>query len=473
MKEALHYMLRLRGLSIGKQPLVCNFKVKMTLQPSMPTRTLLSVTELNQQARVCLETKFMSVWVKGELSNFSAPTSGHWYFTLKDAGAQIKGAMFRAKNARLNFTPKQGDEVIVRGRVSLYEGRGDYQLIVDDIEPIGAGKLQLAFDQLKTKMRDMGWFDDERKKPIPDKPAHIAVITSPTGAALQDMLSVAKRRYPLMRVTVLSAAVQGDLAAPELSDRLRQANSMAEQPDLIIIGRGGGSLEDLWAFNEPQVARAILDSTIPVISAVGHETDFSISDFVADLRAPTPSAAIELATPDIVEMHQNLVSLAKQLLALQRQRLERLNQAVDLMASRLKHPAAQLQTQQAQLATLKQRLASAGNATLMQQRRTAQQLSARLDNQHPSHRLAALRASLTQLAPRLERAGNQVTVDYRQKLARLADLLQANSPLNTLARGFSVVKNTEGQIVKTADQLDAGDRISIQFSKGEATARVE
>ncbi len=442
----------------------------MTIENTLPSRTILTVTQLNQQARGCLESNFMSVWVKGEVSNFSAPTSGHWYFTLKDNGAQIKAAMFRAKNSRLKFTPQHGDEVIVRGRVSLYEGRGDYQLLVDDIEPVGAGKLQLAFEQLKNKMREKGWFDEERKKPLPEKPSHVAIITSPTGAALQDMLSVAQRRYPLMRITVLPAAVQGDLAAPELANQLRNAQGI--DADLIIIGRGGGSLEDLWAFNEPQVARAIIDSTVPVISAVGHETDFSISDFVADLRAPTPSAAIELATPDIADMHRSLVASAKQLLSLQRGRLERLGQQVDIAASRLKHPSVQLNTQRAQLEALSQKLVNHAERVMANRLQRFTRVSSALNQHSPDKQIVLARARLSALASKPLATIEQQLSTKRQALGQAGALLQANSPLQTFARGYSMATNTKGELVRSSEQIKKGEIVDLRFSDGGAKAEI-
>jgi len=444
----------------------------MTNSSSLPERTLLTVTQLNQQAKRCLESNFLNVWVEGEISNFSSPASGHWYFTLKDSSAQIKAAMFRVKNARLGYTPTHGQQVIVRGRVSLYEGRGDYQLLVDDIEPAGEGKLQIAFEQLKKQMLERGWFDEARKKAIPESPSHIALITSPTGAALQDMLSVAGRRFPLVKLSVLGASVQGDLAAPELAQRIRDAHNLADRPDLIIIGRGGGSLEDLWAFNEPQVARAILDSDIPVISAVGHETDFSISDFVADLRAPTPSAAIELATPDIRELHQALVAKAKRLLFAQRARLETLAQQIDIAASRLKHPSHQLDQQRALIQQLYSRLHHSAQATLHSANLRNQRAHSALMVNHPSERLALAKQAVANASTRLDRQGKTLTDSARSRLANAAALLNANSPLASFAKGYAAVTKADGTLLKDASNVDSGEQIDIRLAKGELKAQV-
>jgi len=472
MKEALHYMLKFLKTTIYYIALHPFDWVKMTNSNTLPERTLLTVSQLNQQAKRCLESNFLNVWVEGEISNFSAPASGHWYFTLKDSSAQIKAAMFRAKNSRVGYTPSHGQQVVVRGRISLYEGRGDYQLLVDDIEPAGEGKLQIAFEQLKKKMLDLGWFDEDRKKAIPDAPGHIALITSPTGAALQDMLSVAGRRYPLVKLTVLGAAVQGDLAAGELAQRLRDAHSLTERPDLIIIGRGGGSLEDLWAFNEPQVARAILDCEIPVISAVGHETDFSISDFVADLRAPTPSAAIELATPDIRELHQSLVGKAKRLLFAQRAHLETIAQRVDIAVSRLKHPSHKLDQQTAQLQQLYSRLHQAITRELHDGKLRSNTAHNALMMNHPSKRLALAKQSVANSDARLNILMQQLTEKPRSRLASAAALLNANSPLASFAKGYAAVLKEDGRLVKDAEEVSVGEHIDIRLAKGKLKAKV-
>src|SRR5690606_35272474 len=268
--------------------------------PLLPTgteREILSVSQLNRRAKQLLETHLPLLWVEGELSNVSQPSSGHWYFTLKDDQAQVRCAMFRNRNMLVRFKPQQGQQVLVRARVSLYEGRGDYQLIAEHMEEAGTGALQRAFEALKAKLGAEGLFDEARKRPIPTLPRHIGVITSPTGAAIRDVLTVLERRFPSIPVTVIPVAVQGKESAPQIVRALELANRCGLF-DVLLLTRGGGSLEDLWSFNEEAVARAVAASQLPVVCAVGHEVDFSIADFVADLRAPTPSAAAELMTPD-------------------------------------------------------------------------------------------------------------------------------------------------------------------------------
>ncbi|MBV1889222.1 MAG: exodeoxyribonuclease VII large subunit [Proteobacteria bacterium] len=281
--------------------------------PQKPNREIMTISELNRQVKTLIEDGFPPLWVEAELSNLSQPSSGHLYFTLKDEKAQVRCAMFRGRNRFLQFKPKAGERVLARGQVSLYENRGDYQLIVDRMEPAGEGALRQAFEQLKQRLYQEGLFDAASKQELPTLPSHLAVITSSSGAVLHDILTVLKRRFPLIDVTLLPVAVQGDQAAPQIVTALEQANQLPEQIDAIILGRGGGSLEDLWPFNEEVVARAIYDSDIPVVSAVGHEVDVTIADYVADVRAPTPSAAAELLSPDQEEVRQWLRSFEQQL----------------------------------------------------------------------------------------------------------------------------------------------------------------
>ena len=276
------------------------------------SENVLSVTELNRRARQLLEVHLSTVWVRGEISNLSMPSSGHWYFTLKDDKAQIRCAMFRGNNALLRFKPEHGMQVIARGRVSLYEGRGDYQLIAENLQVDGAGDLQIAFEQLKAKLEAECLFDEDFKQELPTLPKHVGVITSPTGAAIRDILSVFRRRFPAIKISIFPVPVQGVAAAPAIVRALQLANTQHDI-DALILARGGGSLEDLWAFNEEIVARAVFASEIPVVSAVGHETDFTICDFVADVRAPTPSAAAELLSPDGADFDALFVHYASEL----------------------------------------------------------------------------------------------------------------------------------------------------------------
>ncbi|HRG50582.1 MAG TPA: exodeoxyribonuclease VII large subunit, partial [Pseudomonadales bacterium] len=326
---------------------------------------IFSVTEINRRARQLLETHLATVWVSGEISNLSTPSSGHWYFTLKDEKAQIRCAMFRGHNALLRFKPEHGMQVIARGRVSLYEGRGDYQLIVENLQVAGAGNLQVAFEQLKNKLAAEGLFDEDFKQALPDMPRHVGIITSPTGAAVRDIVSVFKRRFPATKLSIFPVPVQGADAAPAIIRALQLANT---QPDIeaLIIARGGGSLEDLWAFNEESVARAVFASEIPIVSAVGHETDFTICDFVADVRAPTPSAAAEILSPelsDLIALFNYYADLfqkqLQQKIALHRQQLLHLSK-------RLRHPGHTLREQQQKLDHLEWRLQQAALSRLRQ-----------------------------------------------------------------------------------------------------------
>src|SRR5690554_997535 len=301
-------------------------------------RDILSVSQLNRRAKQLLETHLPLLWVEGELSNVSQPSSGHWYFTLKDAQAQVRCAMFRNRNQLVRFIPQQGQQVLIRARVSLYEGRGDYQLIAEHLEESGAGALQRAFDELKLKLAAEGLFEQSCKQPLPSLPRHIAVITSPTGAAVRDILSVLKRRFPAIPVTVIPVAVQGKEAAPQIVKAIEQANRSGLF-DVLVVGRGGGSLEDLWPFNEEIVARAIFASALPVVSAVGHEVDFTIADFVADLRAATPTAAAELLAPVEHELRASISIGRTRLVQAAHRSIERRRALVERGRGRLGDPS--------------------------------------------------------------------------------------------------------------------------------------
>ncbi|MGO1694065.1 MAG: exodeoxyribonuclease VII large subunit, partial [Marinobacter sp.] len=315
----------------------------------------LTVSELNHQARHLLESSFMQVWVEGELSGFSRPSSGHWYFSLKDSKCQIRCAMFRGMNQRIRSIPKEGDKVRIRGKVTLYENRGDFQIIAEHIEPAGLGALQQAFEELKRKLQAEGLFEVGRKKPIPALPGHIGVVTSPTGAAIHDILTVLARRCPGIPVTLYPTTVQGQPATAEIvrAIELAQAHGAA---DVLIIGRGGGSLEDLWCFNEEAVARAIAACPIPTVSAVGHETDVTIADFVADLRAPTPSAAAEKVSPDQREMLRQINDREFRLTNAAKRAFQRLNTKLEHLSARLRDPRRELLEKAQRLDELELRL---------------------------------------------------------------------------------------------------------------------
>ena len=348
-------------------------------------RPVLTVSQLNKQARLTIEERFQMVWVTGELSNFARPRSGHWYFTLKDSGAQVRCAMFANSNRRVQMQPTDGQQVLIRGRVSLYEGRGDFQIIADQMEPAGEGVLRQAFDALKVKLADEGLFDRERKRPLPDIPKHIAVVTSPTGAALQDVLAVWQRRFPTLQVTVIPTAVQGPEAEAQVLRALNAASKLAV--DAILLTRGGGSLEDLWTFNLESVARAVAALQIPIVSAIGHEIDIAITDFVADLRAPTPSVAAELMVPDGQEMLQNIDGEFRHLTVLMEGQLRERQLQLDKLNLRLVSPESYLQQAWMRLDDLSNRIARSAGQTFEGTASRYNNLYKRLINQSPSFAL--------------------------------------------------------------------------------------
>ncbi|AMO56041.1 exodeoxyribonuclease VII large subunit [Endozoicomonas montiporae] len=435
------------------------------------THRPLTVTELNSRSRRMLETHFGNVRVEGELSALARPRSGHWYFTLKDANAQIRCAMFKNRNSGLKFSPTEGMQLLLRGRVSLYEGRGDYQLIVDHLEEAGAGALQRAFEALKTKLADEGLFSAERKREIPALPRHIGVVTSPTGAAIKDIVAVLKRRFPAIKITIIPAAVQGKGAAREIVDAITLANRMPNL-DVLIVGRGGGSLEDLWPFNEEAVARAIAGSQLPVVSAIGHEIDFTIADFVADYRAPTPSAAAEILSPDRQEWLHKLDMLHRKLNIHIQHKLQSTSQSLDSISLRLRHPGERLREHHQRLNDLEIRLHQGMRISLQQQSGQAQQLQNRLFQQSPDRLLEQIRHRTEQASENLQHLVQQKLERRNHQLQQLSGHLNAVSPLATLSRGYSIVQKDEG-IITTADSLKPGDQITARFSSGSAACTVD
>ena len=430
----------------------------------------LTVSQLNRQARSLLESHFDFVWVEGEVSNFVNPSSGHWYFTLKDGNAQVRCAMFRNRNQRIRFTPDNGDHIRLRCRVSLYEGRGEFQLIVEHLEHAGAGALQAAFEKLKARLLAEGLFNPEHKKPLPETVSELGVITSPTGAAIHDILTVLKRRCPSIAVSVLPVAVQGEGAAGEIAAAIDNANRWHREGrvrlDALIVGRGGGLLEDLWPFNEEIVARAIYASELPVVSAVGHEVDFTIADMVADQRAPTPSAAAELLSPDQREWQQRLAAMEAQLVRLIRRKLADANTRLDHLRARLKHPGAQLREQAQRLDDLEQRLILAQRNLLQRRRGELALLESRLRAQSPLPRIQRLQRETDQLGRRLESAMQQRLREAGERLAHLAQMLDSLSPLSTLARGYAIVTDSSGKVVTSASSVAVGDEVTARLAAG-------
>ena len=435
---------------------------------------ILSVSTLNHLAKSLLEGQFPAVLVEGEISNLAMPASGHWYFTLKDKTSQVRCAMFANRNRSVHFKPQNGNQVLVRGRLSIYEGRGDYQLIADGMEEGGDGALRRAFEELKARLLAEGLFSADTKQEIASHYAHIGVVTSPSGAAIRDILSVFKRRFPATRVTLFPVAVQGSDAAPEIVRAIAIANRLRDKLGLqaLIVGRGGGSLEDLQAFNEESVARAIFASDLPITSAVGHEIDFTIADFVADLRAPTPSAAAEQMSPSQLEYLESLEAYAQQFRLSIRTRLQAAATAVNWLLRQLQRPDRRLQEQSQHLDRLE------GQMVLAMRNRVAllagelRQRKRGLQANSPAQRI---RTSQTQLAGSLRRVKQSIQVFLNNRQAMLGQLsrsLSAVSPLNTLSRGYSITYNTDMQVIRKSDDVRIGSKIISRLAKGSITATV-
>ncbi len=438
----------------------------------IPTeKTIFSVSQLNRRAKQLLETHLPLIWVSGELSNLAQPGSGHWYFSLKDDRAQVKCAMFKNANQRLRWRPEAGKQVLIRARVSLYEGRGDYQLIVEHMEESGAGALQQAYEALKLKLHQEGLFDEANKQELPLFPKHIGIITSPTGAAIRDILTVLQRRYPISPVTVIPVAVQGEKAAPEMVAAIQKAQQFG-QFDALIIGRGGGSIEDLWAFNSEELARTIAASQTPIISAVGHEVDFTICDLVADMRAPTPSASAEIATPDLEEWEQALDVWQQQLIRRQHSLFRQKHQQLQFLQKRLRHPGERIRQQQQQLQHLERSLIRSIKLQLSKKQQQLDLQHQRHYHQHPRTSLMRLREKLIQLHRRYQQAIKHSLNNKHQQLASTAQLLQAVSPLEILGRGYSIASDKSGSILRDTTGLNTGDVVSTRLAKGSFTSTI-
>lgn len=429
---------------------------------------IFTVSRLNAEVRMLLENEMGIVWLVGELSNFSAPVSGHWYFSLKDARAQVKCAMFKGNNRRVSFKPLNGNQVLVKARLSLYEPRGDYQLIIESMQPEGDGRLQQMFDELKMKLAGEGLFAQYLKKPLPDNPKRIGVITSKTGAALYDILDVLKRRDPSLPVVVYPTMVQGEEAAFKIAQAIGRANSRNEC-DILIVGRGGGSLEDLWCFNHEIVARTIAASQIPIVSAVGHEIDVTIADFVADVRAPTPSAAAELVSRDnshktqtILSKQQTLMSAWRHYSHQQKTQLNRLQFALEKQ-----HPRYQLEKQSQKLDDLSSRMQQALIRQLTQSRNQLDRAQQRLHFYSPNKTIERNQYRLKNNRARLVQAINQQLLNQQYRLSLQAEKLDTVSPLSTLKRGYSITRDESGKLINHAQQLSSGQTIKTTFIDGD------
>ncbi|PPU76714.1 MULTISPECIES: exodeoxyribonuclease VII large subunit [Xanthomonas] len=437
------------------------------------TQQILTPSQLNTLARDMLEGSFPLVWVEAELSSVTRPSSGHLYFTLKDARAQIRCAMFKPKSTWLKFQPREGLRVLARGRLTLYEARGDYQLVLDHMEEAGEGALRRAFDALRARLAAEGLFDAERKQPLPAHVRRLAMITSPSGAAVRDVLSVLARRFPLLEVDLLPSLVQGESAAAQITALLQRADASGRY-DVILITRGGGSLEDLWAFNDEALARAIAAAQTPIVSAVGHETDFSLSDFVADVRAPTPSVAAELLVPDQRELLARVRRARTRLAQLQQHVLGNAMQRADRLALRLR-----AQSPQARLQLLHRRQEDAARRLHGRMTHLLERLQARLQRAQthlqahtPQRNLASLQQRLRALHPQ---AAMQRRLQHdRLRLRGVVRSLEAVSPLATVARGYAILtRPADGQVIRSASEVAPGERLRAQLADGNIEVRVE
>jgi exodeoxyribonuclease VII large subunit len=459
-----------------------------------PERNVYTVSRLNREARVLLERGFGVVWVEGELSNFTQPASGHWYFSLKDRNAQLRSAMFRRENTAIGFIPRDGQKVLARGRISLYEPRGEFQFIAEYMEEAGLGALRQQFERLKTKLAAEGLFAPELKRSLPRFPRRIGVITSPSGAAIRDILHILARRFPPAAVLIYPAPVQGAAAVPALIDAIRVAG-MRRECDVLIVARGGGSLEDLWAFNDERLARALRACPVPIVAGIGHEIDFTIADFVADARAPTPSGAAELVVPDRVALLESLARTTARLSACMRRELRSLSAHFDNVSLRLKrcHPGTRLAQQEQRLDDLEQRLAHALRSNIRHDRGRVSELYARLVQRSPDRVVRDFRLQHAALAGRLEQAMRDRFSRMRNRIdlgARLGRAVQAQvanaasrfnlaartldavSPLATISRGFAVVTRDDGSLVTDAKSVAVGEEITARLAHGKLKASV-
>jgi len=445
---------------------------QLPLSPN-PDRDVFSVSRLNREAKALLEGSFPLLWVEGELSNLSHPASGHLYFTLKDAQAQVRCALFRGSQRNVSVAPKDGMQVLVRARVSLYEGRGDYQLIVESLEEAGEGALRRAYEQLRNRLSQEGLFDGARKKPLPRLPKRIGIITSPSGAVLHDILTTLKRRFPAIPVLLHPVPVQGEGTAEKIAAMIHLAGQRHDC-DVLILARGGGSLEDLWAFNEEVVARAIHTCPIPIVCGVGHETDVTIADFVADARAPTPTAAAEMLSPNQSDWRLALEQKEQRLVRLLRDRLRTVQQQLDYLSTRLVHPSEHLTRLNERLRILGTRLRLAQFHIRERASHTLLTVHARLLRCNPQARLREHQLRSRHLHTQLSNAMRRVLERAQEQAARAIQTLDTLSPLATLARGYAILENpVTGAVVRMAGEVQPGDPVRARLARGLLDCRVE
>lgn len=445
------------------------------MQSNIAINTAISVSQLNRRVKTLIEQGMTRLWVEGEISNLSRPASGHIYLSLKDDSAQVSAAWFRQRQRAPAIGFKNGDRVLAFGRVSLYEARGNYQLIIEELEPAGEGVLKRRFDALKLKLANEGLFDEDRKQALPSLPTRIGIITSASGAAVSDVLSILGRRFPAVPVVIYPAAVQGDAAPGELLSALSIAVRRNEC-DVLILCRGGGSIEDLWAFNDEILARAISDCALPIISAVGHEIDFTIADFVADMRAPTPSVAAEIVVPNQDDWLRQISGIAIRIARVGRRALEDTAQELDWLGRRLvaSSPAATLQRQRQSLREQGGRLNSAMRQQLLEQKSKLQSVTSELMALSPALSVQQSIANLQRLRQRLTASVQNPISDANHKIALLGRALNSVSPLATLDRGYAIVKASDSdKVLLSTSEMKAGDDIRAHLSRGEFVATVK
>jgi exodeoxyribonuclease VII large subunit len=435
----------------------------------------LTVTALTKyiKRKFDVDPHLQDVLVKGEISNFKAHSRGHMYFTIKDQNARIQAVMFAGQNRNMKFSPEDGMKVLIRGEISVFESNGNYQIYVKEMQPDGIGNLYLAFEQLKKKLEQEGLFNAEYKKPIPKFPAFIGVITSPTGAAIRDILTTIKRRYPIGKVIILPALVQGQNAPSSIANAISTANNLGYL-DVLIVGRGGGSIEELWAFNEEVVAREIFQSNVPVISAVGHETDFTIADFVADLRAPTPTAAAELAVPHMTDLADRLLSRKTRLIRALKSTLsyeqERFTKLQNSYAFR--HPKNLYLQKEQQLDRLYERLERAGSRALERKQEKFQRLQVRLEHNHPEEQIKKANERFQHIRKSLQKEVKQIVSHKQFMFTSTLSKLQALSPLKIMERGYSLVYDQQDTLVKSVKGVQAGESLSVRLQDGKIDCKV-
>ena len=445
----------------------------MVENPLDNTQEIISVSEINRRAKSILEENFPFVWIQGEVSNFFSAASGHWYFSLKDESSEIRCAMFANRSHRITFEPKDGDHLVLNGTLSIFEGRGQYQIIVEHIELAGEGALLKAFEELKKKLLTEGLFDDSLKKKLPSYPTSIAVVTSPDGAVIQDIINVLSRRSPFFNLTVVPTLVQGEKAAPLICEALNKASDL-ENIDLIILARGGGSIEDLWAFNNEEVARAIVNCPIPLVSAVGHETDFTISDFVADIRAPTPSIAAEIISQPYSELKETLEGYQSYLLKSVESQFDSQRTRITNLIKRIRHPGDKLREIGQKVDYLETALIQEMHQKVSFKKNQLNLTQLSLQQNSPQNKVKEAKVYLQNASKDLLKAFNLKIERKRKLLGELVATIEAVSPLSVLARGYSIISTEpDGKILSSSDQVKIGQTISAVLNKGSIKAEVK